>query len=147
MSKRLGIIIGAFVIVSILLLGASFAKESGNEGKEDLIRDGSGNLRIVYSNKVINKDDKDIDISIINRSDVVKDYVIKVEGITDYSKVKYKLDGEDEKQVTDVIYIGALSSYVNDGDYKGHNIEFIFEDDLEFNVTINEYNGEVVYGS
>ena len=147
MSKRLGIIIGAFVIVSVFLLSASFAKESGNEGKEDLIRSGSDNLRIVYSNNVINKEDKDVDISVINRSDVVKDYVISVDGVNDYSKVMYKLDGEEAKMLSNVIYIGTLSSYGDDGDYKGHSIEFIFEDDIEFNLSIKEYNGEVVYGS
>ena len=147
MSKRLGIIIGAFVVISVFLLSASFAKESGNEGKEDLIRSGSDNLRIVYSNNVINKDDKDVDISVINRSDVVKDYVISVDGISDYSNVMYKLDDEEVKQLTNIIYIGTLSGYGDDGDYKGHKIEFIFEEDIEFNVSIKEYNGEVVYGS
>ena len=147
MSKRLGIIIGAFLIVSVFLLSVSFSKESGNEGKEDLIRSGSDNLRIVYSNNVINKDDKDVDLSVINRSDVVKDYVISVDGITDYSKVLYKLDDEEVKQLSNVIYVGTLSSYGDEGDYKGHNIEFIFEEDIEFNVLIKEYNGEVVYGS
>lgn len=147
MSKRLGIIIGAFVIISVFLLSASFAKESGNDGKEDLIRTGSDNLRIVYSNNVINKDDKEIDISVINRSDVVKDYVISIDGISNYSKVMYKLDDEEVKQLTNIIYVGTLSSYGDDGDYKGHKVEFIFEEDIEFNVSIKEYNGEVVYGS
>lgn len=147
MSKRLGIILGAFVIISIFLLSASFAKESGNEGKEELIRSGSDNLRIVYSNNVITKDDKMIDVSVINRSDTIKDYVISVDGISDYSKVKYKIDGEEEKVLSNIIYTGTLSRYGEDGDQKGHSIEFIFEEDIEFNIAIKEYNGEVVYGS
>ena len=59
----------------------------------------------------------------------------------------YKLDGEEAKTLSNVIYVGTLSSYGDDGDYKGHSIEFIFEDDIEFNLSIKEYNGEVVYGS
>lgn len=148
MNKRLGVVIVSFIAVSILLLGASFAKESGNDGKEELIRSGSDNLRIIYSNNVINRENKEANVSVINRSDMVKDYVISVEGVYDYSNIMYKIDGGNEIALTsNVIHVGTLSSYGNEGDYKGHKIEFVFDDDIEFNVIIKEYNGEVVYGS
>lgn len=147
MSKRLGIIIGVFLVVSVFLLGASFAKESGNDIKDETIRSGSDNVRIVYSNNVINKDNKSVDISIINRSDVVKDYIITIDGISDYSLIKYKIDNSEEKELSKEILYGTLSKYGDDGDYKGHNIEFVFDEDIEFSVAVKEYNGEVVYGS
>lgn len=146
MNKRLVIILCCFFVISIVLLGASFSQESGQDKVLSTVQDVSDNMRVIYSSKTVNKDNKVIDLSIINKSSNIKDYVILVEGLEDYSNIRYVIDGE-EKELSEVIYFGTLSSLGIDGDYKSHNIEFIFDTDIEFNIVVKEYNGELSYGS
>lgn len=146
MSKRLMVIIASFVVLSIFLLGFSFAKESGKENEIYGIQSNTDNIRIVYSDNIINKDNKSVDFSLINKSDLVKDYVIVVEGNTS-ANIKYKIDDGEEKVIGNTLYMGTLSPLGSEGDYVGHHIEFIFEEDIEFKLVAKEYNGEVVYGS
>ena len=127
-------------------MGASFSQESGQDKVLSTTQDVSDNMRVIYSSKTVNKDNKVIDLSIINKSSNIKDYVILVEGLEDYSNIRYVIDGE-EKELSEVIYFGTLSSLGIDGDYKSHNIEFIFDTDIEFNIVVKEYNGELSYGS
>ncbi|MGN1337862.1 MAG: hypothetical protein ACI4WW_05240 [Candidatus Coprovivens sp.] len=146
MNKRLVIILCCFFVISIVLLGASFSQESGQDKVLSTVQDVSDNMRVIYSSKTVNKDNKVIDLSIINKSSNIKDYVILVEGLEDYSNIRYVIDGE-EKELSEVIYFGTLSSLGIDGDYKSHNIEFIFDTDIEFYIVVKEYNGELSYGS
>ena len=149
MNKRLGIVIASFVILSVFLLGFSFAKESGKEHDNGLLESENNNVRVVYSDNVINKSNKVVDVSLINKNENVKDYVIVIEGIDDnvIGSIKYKIDDGDEKVLTKTIYNGTLSGFGNNGDYGHHKIEFIFDNDIEFKLIAKEYNGEVVYGS
>ena len=146
MNKRLVVILCCFFVISIVLLGVSFAQESGQDKVLSTTQDVSDNMRVIYSSKTVNKDNKVIDLSIINKSNNIKDYVILVDGLSDYSNIRYIIDGE-EKDLSEVIYFGTLSSLGIEGDYKSHNIEFIFDADIEFNIVVKEYNGEISYGS
>lgn len=149
MNKRLIIVIASFVILSVFLLGFSFAKESGKEGEVYGIQTSTDSIRIVYSDNVINKDNKIVDLSLINKSNEIKDYVITIEGIDSnvIGNIKYKLDDGEEKVLSKNVFNGTLSPFGNDGDYVPHHIEFIFDGEIEFKLIAKEYNGEVVYGS
>ena len=149
MNKRLVIVVASFAILSVVLLGFSFAKESGKEAETYGIQTNTDNIRIVYSNNVINKDNKSVDLSLINKSNDIKDYVITIEGIDSnvIGNIKYKLDDGEEKVLSKNIFNGTLSPFGNDGDYVAHHIEFIFDGEIEFKLISKEYNGEVVYGS
>lgn len=147
MNKRLVIILCCFFIISVILLGASFSKESGQDKENNMTQDVSDNMRVIYSSNVVNSNNKVINLSIINKSSNIKDYVINVDGLVDYSNISYRIDGGDELPLTENIYLGTLSSLGDEGDYAHHNIEFIFDNDIEFNIVVNEYNGELSYGS
>ena len=147
MSKRLMIILGCFFVVSIVLLGASNSLESGQDKEVSLIQEVSDNMRIIYSDNVVNSNNKEVDISIINKATNIKDYVISVDGLSDYSNIMYRIDGGEELPLSKNIYVGTLSSKGFEGDYRHHVIEFIYDTDLEFKIIVNEYNGELSYGS
>lgn len=146
MNKRLVVILCCFFVISFVLLGVSNSLESGQNKVLSTVQDITDDMRVIYSNKAVNGNNKVVDLSIINKSSNIKDYVIVVEGLEDYSNIKYSIDGE-EKDLSPTIYTGTLSSLGNEGDYKSHNIEFIFDREIEFNISVKEYNGELSYGS
>ena len=79
MNKRLVVILCCFFVISIVLLGASFAQESGQDKVLSTTQDVSDNMRVIYSSKTVNKDNKVIDLSIINKSNNIKDYGLGTE--------------------------------------------------------------------
>ena len=58
MNKRLVVILCCFFVISIVLLGASFAQESGQDKVLSTTQDVSDNMRVIYSSKTVNKDNK-----------------------------------------------------------------------------------------
>ena len=148
MSKRLTVIVCSFLAVSIVLLGCSFARQSGKENG-GLLQEENGNLRVVYSDNVINQNNKKVDLSFINRDENIRDYYVYIDNVNniDLSNVKYKVDNGEEQSVNGNLLTGTLSEFGMDGDQVTHSIEFIFDGDITFNIGASTYDGEVVYGS
>lgn len=140
-------ILGAFLTISIILLGSSFASQSGLDNSNFLNEQRLGNVRVVYSDNFVNLYNKEVDVSIINSGEGIADYVLVVDGLDKslYGKVYYSVDGGETTVLTDNIVIGSIGSTGTD-DYKHHKIKFFFDEIIEFNISA-KYADEVNYGS
>lgn len=144
MNKRLVVILCCFFLISVVLLGASNSKESGQDIEGNVVQEVTDDVRIIYSNNVINKENKVSSIGIINKYEYIKEYYVVLEGIEDYTGIQYRIDNGELKDASEVIHIGLLGGSGYDGDYKNHNIEFIFDRDIEFKVVVKTNDGESI---
>ncbi len=109
--------------ISILLLGLSYSKDSGNDMELKINEMHDNYFRIVYSTgDVLTKESNKVDFGITNITNKNQDYVIKLVNSGD-KKVYYSLDGENEKTLDkEVIFTSSLSKYGTDGDYAMHRL-------------------------
>ncbi len=109
--------------ISILLLGLSYSKDSGNDMELKINEMHDNYFRIVYSTgDVLTKESNKVDFGITNITNKNQDYVIKLVNSGD-KKVYYSLDGETEKALDkEVIFTSSLSKYGTDGDYAMHRL-------------------------
>lgn len=147
MNKRLMVILSCFFVLSIILLGVSNSLESSQDIELDVALEVTDNLKVVYSDNLINSSNKVINFGVTNKGDFVRDYIVSVDWPLDYEGIRYKIDNGEEMPLSQYIYVGTLSSFGNEGDHDNHIIEFIFDEDISFNVFVKEYHGELVYGS
>ena len=140
-------ILGAFLTISIVLLGSSFASQSGLDNSNFLNEQDLGNVRVVYSDNFVNLYNKSVDVSVINRGDGIADYALVVEGLdsSQYGKVYYNVDGGETTVLIDTIVIDSIGRVGND-DYNHHKINFYFDEIIEFSIRA-KYADEVNYGS
>lgn len=147
MRRQFYIVLGAFLTISMVLLGSSFASQSGLDNSNFLNEQKLGNVRVVYSDNFVNLYNKVVDVSIINSGEGIADYVLYIDGLdsSQYGKVYYSVDGGETLALTNNIVIGSVGSSGND-DYKHHKINFYFDEIVEFNIYA-KYIDEVNYGS
>lgn len=139
MSKRIYITLFCVLTLSLVLLGFSFARESGTNdvvGLKELTND---DYRVIYSDSQnISIDDSiEFDVGIINKSDVVRSYSLILSEVNNikYDEVYYSVNDMQEQPLIDgMIYLGEISPYGQDGDYQKYNIKLINKSDekLEF---------------
>ena len=148
MRRQFYMILSAFLTISIILLGCSFASTSGLDNSDFLIEQELGNVRVVYSDNFVNLYNKQVDVSIINSGEGSSDYVISVVGLdsSQYGKVYYNVDGGETMMLTDKLVIDTVGSSGSSTDYKHHKINFFFDENVEFNLNTN-FLEEVNYGS
>lgn len=140
-------ILGAFLTISIILLGSSFASQSGLDNSNFLNEQKLGNVRVVFSDNFVNLYNKEVYVSVINSGEGMADYVLVIDGLDKnlYGKVYYSVDGGETLALTDKIVIGTVGDAGTD-DYKHHKINFFFDEAIEFNINA-KYLDEVNYGS
>lgn len=145
MSKRFYIILFCTLSLSVVLLGFSFARESGNNDLVGLANGNTDDFRVVYSNnqRLDTKDNDSVDISLVNkRGDNSKFYLV-LEEVSDivYENLYYTIDdGEKTELLNNEIYLGELTSFGTDGDFMSHSIKLINESgkELEFKLSIDK---------
>lgn len=141
MGKRFYIILFVVLCGSLLLLGFSYSKTSGlNEGKS-LYEEVNDNYRVIYSNdKLDTKDNKQLDISIINKSSEKRSFFLKLKGdINFYQNVTYTIDDGDELPLNNgIIALGSLEKIGVDGDFIKRTINLYSESNnvLEYDLDI-----------
>lgn len=142
MSNRIYITLFCVLTLSLVLLGFSFAKESGTSDVALLDDKSSESFRVIYSDSQnINvKEDNEFDVGIINKSDLFCSYslVLKENSAFNYDEVYYMINDMPEQKVKDgVIYLGEISPYGQDGDYKKYNVKIINREDVELEFSLD----------
>ena len=124
--------------ISILLLGLSYSKDSGNDMELKINEMHDNYFRIVYSTgDVLTKESNKVDFGITNITNKNQDYVIKLVNSGD-KKVYYSLDGETEKTLDkEVIFTSSLSKYGTDGDYAMHRLSVNGEGNFNVRLSVS----------
>ena len=143
MSKRFYFEIAAILVVSLLLLGFSFSRESGTNIKFSKIEAKYDDLKIVYGNgRYITMSNSVHYYNIVNTGKEEKTYYIYISEINnakDY-KISYEIDDEVKEVVDGYITSITLKPYGTDGDRIGLKIKYIIEDpELEFKLLFEEH--------
>jgi len=143
MSKRFYFEIAAIMLVSLLLLGFSFSKESGTNNKFARVESTIEDLRVIYGNgKYITSENNDHYYNIVNKSnkDVTYNiYINEINGNKDY-EVSYILDEEEKKVENNFVTSITLKPYGTDGDRIGLHLVFNIDNpDLEFKLVFDDY--------
>lgn len=127
--------------VSVVLLGFSFAKESGETDAVSLAEIREESFRAVFSNnkRLNTSDNNQVDISIINKDSLDTHFVLVLEEVhnQEVEDVYYSLDnGEEQKLVNGCIDLGTIHAYGTDGDYALHSIKIRSSHDYEFSLKV-----------
>ncbi len=147
MSKRFYIVLFCILSLSVVLLGFSFAKESGNNGLTSLESGSTDEYRVVYSNnqRLDNEENDTVNISIINKMKEEAKFYLVLEEINNnsYDNLYYTIDsGTKKEMLSNEIYLGELNSFGTNGDFTNHTIKLIDNSDkyLEFKLSIKRYD-------
>ncbi len=144
MRKRFYIELFAIMLVSLLLLGMSFSKESGINAQMSLLETSTDDIRMVYLNgKNMSMENPSNYISIINKKDEEVTYQVclrEVNDVMDYD-VQYSIDdGESQKLEKGFVQEITLSPYGKDGDRIGFRLFLnITNPDLSFRLELDEH--------
>ena len=137
---------------SLLLLGFSFSKESGNSNNVYLNGKKDETFKIVYSNNDVLKISEDgyTDISIVNRKDEEVKYVVTLEELNnkEYKDVYYILnDGEITEYTGEEIYASTLAPFGDNGDHNmlGLKVWSKKNEDLTFKINVNVKKEDTIF--
>ena len=154
MGNKYYIVLICMLTCSVLLLGLSYSKQSSEGVDNGLIEVNNDTYRVIYStDKELNTiDGNEVRISLINKKDSDTNYAIELKEIDDdtYDNVSYSLDGINYYVLTDnVINLGVLNAYGNEGDSKQFTLSLKGIDNYTFNYSVIEYIflNEVSYDS
>lgn len=141
MNKRFYVIVFLVLCVSVLLLGFSFAKESGTNNIITLAEEITNDYRIIYSNSNHLKTDGNntTDISLINKKNESEEYAIVFTELNDvdYKNVYYRLDnGPTTLLENGTINLDVLAPYGSDGDHVLHKLSIYTRDNSSYNFKI-----------
>ena len=145
--KRFYIVLFSVLVLSVLLLGFSFSKESGSNELYFLNEETNKDYRVVYSNgNILNTvNNSSTMISFINLKNDTTDVVVtlKEKGKLIYKNVFYRVNNGPEHVLADtIINLGTLNPYGEDGDHRVFNLQVYTKDDTEYNFEIL-INGQV----
>lgn len=147
MSKRFYIVLFCVLSLSVVLLGFSFAKESGDNGLASLESGSTDEYRVVYSNnqRLDTVENDTVSISLINKMKEEAKFYLVLEEInnTSYDNLYYTIDdGTKKEMLSNEIYLGELNSFGTNGDFTNHTIKLINDSDkdLEFKLSIKKYD-------
>lgn len=141
MGKRFYIILFVVLCGSLLLLGFSYSKTSGLNDGNIIYEEVNDNYRVIYSNnKLDTKDNKQLDISIINRSSEKRSFFLKLKGdINSYQNVTYTIDDGDKLPLNNgIVALGSLEKMGVNGDFIKRTINLYSESNnvLEYDLNI-----------
>lgn len=145
--KRFYVVLFSVLCLSVVLLGFSFAKESGTIDTSFLHEEKASEYRIVYSNgNILNTvNNKSTLISFTNKKNESTDIYIKLEekNKLEYKNVFYKInDGTEHLLVDDLIKLGSFDAYGYDGDNQVYKLDVYTKDDAKYNFVIKIANSE-----
>lgn len=130
MKNKYYVILFSALCLSALLLGFSYAKESGTNQETFLNQNKDENFKIVSSDSELNTNDTDgTDISIVNRSKKDANVILHLEEKESDSKKKHKdvyyqiNNGDIKKLTNEDIELGSLTNYGTENDHQTYNIK------------------------
>lgn len=127
MGKRFYVVLFCVLSLSVVLLGLSFAKESGTNGDVYLADNTTDNYRVVFDedNLIDTGKSNTMTVSIINLKNEEFNYSVVLNEVDNlkYKDVYYTVNGSEESKLKDgVIELGTLSAYGNKGDQGTYEI-------------------------
>ena len=147
MGKKFYFVIFCVLSCSVLLLGLSYSKKSDDSFSTDFIEYNYDDFRVIYShdNLLNTNDNNKLRVTLINKKQVSTGYALylREENNKDISGVYYTINGEEYVLTDNVIYLGNLNGYGNDGDSYIFDISLSGIEDYSFYYSV----GEVSYGS
>ena len=125
------------LVLSLVLLGLSYAKETSMDSTSNLNDVLSDDFRVIYSIKdnYNTKKDKTFYASVINLSNNSTSYVIDFKEVNDssYDNLYYKVNDSNEEKFIGSIDLGTLDIYGSNRDHGTYKIEIFSKDDNEYN--------------
>lgn len=154
MSNKFYVVLICMLTCSVLLLGLSYSKQSSDGVDIGLIENNMDTYRAIYSNQeeLNTLKNNQVRINLINKKDNATNYALVLEEVDNdtFENIFYSLDGENYYLLTDnMINLGTLNAYGNDGDTKQYNVSLKASENYTFKYTIKEYIflNEVSYDS
>lgn len=122
MGKRFYVVLLSALFISLLLLGFSFSKESGNGDIAFLSELETEEYIVHFSNdgEIDTSTDNPIDLSIVNKTSKRVSYYLYFDEVDKkiLRDVYYSVNGRQEKKLTsEVIKLGNLKAYGEEGDF------------------------------
>lgn len=122
MSKKFYFVIFCVLMISVLLLGFSYSKESGKNDSIALAGVVSDKYRAIFSDgdRIDTSGNSTKDVSIINKSNELMGFKIILTEINnvEYKDVYYKInDGKEQRLINGIIELGELNKYGTNGDH------------------------------
>lgn len=122
MSKKFYFVIFCVLMISVLLLGFSYSKESGKNDSIALAGVVSDKYRVIFSDgdRIDTAGNSTKDVSIINKSNELMGFKIILTEINnvEYKDVYYKInDGKEQRLINGIIELGELNKYGTNGDH------------------------------
>lgn len=154
MKNKYYVVLFSALCLSALLLGFSYAKESGTNQETFLNQSKDENFKIVTSDSELNTNDTDgTDISIVNRSKKDANVILHLEEKESDSKKKhkdvyYQIDNGDIKKLTNEdIELGSLTNYGTENDHQTYNIKITSksEDPIYYTFEIKKEDRKSLY--
>lgn len=143
-NNKFYIVLICILTCSVLLLGLSYSKQSSDGVDNGLIESNNDTYRAIYSaeEELNTLKNNVVRINLINKKDNATNYALVLEEVDNdvYSDVFYSLDGENYYLLTDnMINLGTLNAYGNDGDTKQYDIALKSSENYTFKYSIKEY--------
>lgn len=143
-NNKFYVVLICMLTCSVLLLGLSYSKQSSDGVDNGLIENNTDTYRVIYSNMedLNTLENNTVRINLINKKNNVTNYALVLEEVDDdnFSDVFYSIDGENYYLLTDnMINLGTLNAYGNDGDAKQYNVSLKGSDNYTFKYTVKEY--------
>ncbi len=137
MKKKYYVVLFGALFISVLLLGFSYAKESGTNQEPFLSQYKDEHFKVVYSKSELSTlDKKGVDISVVNRSNKESIVILSLKRKETESKEKKKIDvyysindSEIKKVTNEDIQLGVLKRYGTENDQATYNIKITSKSD------------------
>lgn len=141
MSRRFYVLLFCIMSVSAILLGFSYAKESGETDVASLAEIHNETFRVVFSNnkRLDTMDNNQVDISIINKDTKDNHFALQLDEIDgqQVEDVYYSIDDAEEQKLTNgLIDLGSVKAYGSDGDYTLHHLKIRSVHAYEFSLSM-----------
>lgn len=128
MKKSFYVVVFGSLCLSALMLGFSYARESGTNQETFLNQEKKDDFRVIFSDEYISTSDENgTDISVINYGEKETEAILVLK-VKDDGEIKDDLyysinDGKVKKLTSPEISIGTLKNYGIDGDHMTFNIK------------------------
>lgn len=142
MNKRFYVFIFLIMFTSALLLGFSYASESGRTDVSFLAQVKNDDYRVVFSNnrRLDTRDNSKVEIGIVNKDSENSNFVLKLSEMDqkNYDNVYYSLDGNDFVELNNgIIDLGEVNKKGSKGDFIYHIVELKSDEDYEFSLNVD----------
>ena len=149
MSKRFYILLVSIMLVSVVLLGFSYSKESGKNDNNFIAEINKVNYRVVFSSdkKLNTVDNSKMEIGIINKDQKINNFALVLSEVDNKNveNVYYSIDGKpNQLLVNGIIDLGELAPYGENGDFAFHTIEISSTSNYKFNMDVQTIESKLL---